>query len=296
LLFGGDSSGYEYMATAAVAAHRFVLLSYRTPGYSFFLFWIYLASGVGNHAAVYAAQLVLAVLTGVVMMATILVATGRRLPALLALVIGMLWHPMAAASAHLMTEQLAIFLSALTIALLVNLLYRRHVPGSVLALGPSLALLYEVRTPTMFWTLAAGLAAIVLGHLRWRERALLLSGAATVLVPIALINYASPYGVLTPGPAADTAVGNLGSDRFSLYLNAPNSPRLMEALYDATVTDGAGAVDLTPATVDDCRLHQPPPGRHPAAEPPARRAAVPSRPTMGLHIRRALAPALVAGG
>ena len=237
---GGDGAGYDYMAATAATLHRFVLLVYRTPGYPFLLFWTYLISGVHNYVAVYAVQLVLAALTGILMMAAVLVATGRRFAALLALLIGMLWHPMAAASAYLMSELPAIFLSALTIALLVSLLSHRHVASSSLALGPSLALLYEVRPTMVLWALAAGLAALLLPYLRWRHRALLLGGAATILVPIALVNYASPYRALTPGTALELTAAVLGSDRFSLYLNAPNSPRLMEALYDSTITDGGG--------------------------------------------------------
>jgi WD40 repeat protein len=236
----GDGMGYDYMAAAAAQSHRFVIIPYRTPGYPFLLFWTYLAAGISNYVAVYGVHLVLATLTGILMMTTVLAVTGQRLAAMVALVIGMLWSPMASASGLLMTELPTMFLCVLTIALLVNLLYRRHIASSAAALGPSLALLYEMRTPMVLWTLAAGLTALFLRQLRWRDRALLVSGAAAILLPITIVNYSSPYRVLTPGPVLDLTAAALGSDRFSLYPSGPNSPHLMEAMYDATITDGAG--------------------------------------------------------
>jgi hypothetical protein len=86
----GDGMGYDYMAAAAAQSHRFVIIPYRTPGYPFLLFWTYLAAGVSNYVAVYGLHLVLATLTGILMMTTVLAVTGQRLAALVALVIGML--------------------------------------------------------------------------------------------------------------------------------------------------------------------------------------------------------------
>jgi hypothetical protein len=67
----------------------------------------------------------------------------------------------------------------------------------------------------------------------------LVAGAVLTLAPIALLNAQSPYRTLTVGPPADLTSQNLGTDRFSLYWSAPNSPALLDQFHDAIVTDGA---------------------------------------------------------
>jgi WD40 repeat protein len=238
-VYMGDSPDYQRMAAIAAATHRYFSLPWRTPGYTFPLTWIYVLAGIGNATFVHAWQIALSLLTAIVTMAIAYQVTRSRLSAFLALVVGTLLFPLASASGSLLTEVQAVFLATLGVLLVLAIHARRHAGAALLALGPVLALTYETRPALLPWVAVLGVAALAARAALWRQRAVLVAGALLTLAPIALLNLQSPYRALTVGPPADLTSQNLGTDRFSLYWTAPNSPALLEQFHDAIVTDGA---------------------------------------------------------
>jgi hypothetical protein len=241
LLPSGDSAEYDLAATLSAAAHHYLIVPWRTPGYSFTLFWAYTLAAAHHAVAVHAIQVVLSLLTAVLMAGTAYLATGHRVAALLALLGGCVLPPIAGASAYLMTECQAMFLASLVAFLVLAARRKRWTGAAILALGPALALLYETRTPMLPWVaVAAAVLPAVIG-LAWRRWLVLALGATLTLAPVALVHFDSPYRAPTAGPILDFIPQALGTDRFSTYWNAPGSPALTEAYHAAIVADGAAA-------------------------------------------------------
>jgi DNA-binding beta-propeller fold protein YncE len=233
-----DSTDYATMASTAIAAGRYVIMPWRTPGYALSLTWLYRLAGLGNLVAVHAWQIGLSLLTAVLVGVVTRRVTGSWALALVALLIAALAWPMAAPSAFLMTEAQAMLLATLAVFLVLAIHAGRHAGAAALALGPAAALAYETRPALLPWVAPLVVVALVARTLRWRQRAVLVLGGLLVLAPVVVANAQSQYRVLTAGPAVDLVSENLAVDRYSLYWTAPNSPALLEQLYAATVADG----------------------------------------------------------
>jgi hypothetical protein len=208
IMYGeGDSPDYQRMASVAAATHRYFPLPWRTPGYTLPLSWIYVLAGIGNVPVVHAWQILLSLLTAVLMMVVTHQVTRSRALALAALLAGSLMLPLAAPSAFLMTEEQAVFLATLGVALVLAVYARRHTGAAMLALGPVLALAYETRPELLPWAAILGLAALGAVAARWRQRVVLVAGALVTLAPVVALNSASPYHTLSAGMSSDPLAG-----------------------------------------------------------------------------------------
>jgi len=240
LLYAGDSVDYETLATLGAAAHRYVLVPWRTPGYAFPLTLTYELAGTGNHGAIHTWQIGVSLLTALVVMAIAYLVTRSRALAVVALAVACLAYPMAVPAAYLMSEAPAMFLVALAALLVVAVLRGRAVGAAMLALGPVLALAYETRPALLPGMAVLGAGALVAPRAGWRLRLVLVAGVALTLAPVVMLNAQSPYRVVTASSALDPLGANLDGGRYALYWSAPNAPERLEQLRAAIIADGAG--------------------------------------------------------
>ncbi|HXM59072.1 MAG TPA: hypothetical protein VOB72_26970, partial [Candidatus Dormibacteraeota bacterium] len=197
-------------------------------------------AGTANHEAIHQWQIALSLLTALIVMAIAYLVTRSRALALVALAVACLAYPMAAPSAFLMSEGLAVFLTALAALLVVAVHRDRAVGAAMLALGPVLGLAYQTRPALLPGMLVLGAGALMAPSVRWRQRLVLVAAALLTVAPVAMLNAASPYRVFTTSSALDPLPANLDGGRFALYWSAPDSPALLERFHAAIIADGAG--------------------------------------------------------